>query len=155
MASKKVTTYLKEHRLENRILIFEESCATVDLAAKAAGVEPGQVAKSLTFWLGNNPIMVVMAGDRKVDNERYKARFGRRPRMLSCDEVSEVFGYSVGEVCPFVIKEGIPVYLDISLRRYNTLYPAAGSANSLVALSLEELEILSKRTDWVDVSKNS
>lgn len=153
MSKESVREYFMSHDLEDRILVFSSSCATVALAAHAAGVAAGQIAKSLTFWVGQAPIMVVMAGDHKVDNAKYKDQFGRRPKMLSREEVEEEIGHGVGEVCPFVIKEGVAVYLDSSLQRYDKVYPAAGSDHSLVGLTLEELEMHSHARSWIDVGQ--
>lgn len=153
MYDHRVFDYFQDQGLHDRILRFDQSCATVDLAAETAQIAPGQVAKSLSFWVGKDPLMVVMAGDRKVDNGKYKARFGRRPKMMTAAEALDVTGHAIGSVCPFVLKEAIPVYLDISLQGYDRVYPAAGTPDSLIGLDLAELVHHSQALGWVDVGK--
>ena len=152
MSIERVRDYLGKWGFQDRILEFEVSSATVELAAKAAGVEPARIAKSLTFATGEGTVMVVAAGDAKVDNPRYKAQFHTKAKMLTADEVAGRTGHEVGGVCPFALKEGVRVYLDESLRRFETVFPACGSANSAIELSIDELEMLSGGT-WVDVCK--
>ena len=152
MSIERVRDYLGKWGFQDRILEFEVSSATVELAAKAAGVEPARIAKSLTFATGAGTVMVVTAGDAKVDNPRYKAQFHTKAKMLTACEVAELTGHEVGGVCPFALKEGVRVYLDESLRRFETVFPACGSANSAIELSIDELEMLSGGT-WVDVCK--
>lgn len=153
MSIEKVRAYFAELGAENRIREFAESTATVELAAQAADVEPGRIAKSLTFKLEDRTILVVAAGDGKVDNGKYKAAFGGKAKMLTADEVVERVGHAVGGVCPFALNSGVEVYLDESLRRFPTVLPAAGSANSCIELTLPELERFAKTDRWVDVCK--
>lgn len=136
-----------------RIIETNESSATVELAAEALGCEAAMIAKSLTFDVKGEPIMIVAAGDMRVDNAKYKACFGTKAKMLSREEVSEKIGHDVGGVCPFGVKDGVKIYLDESLKRFEYVYPACGSSNSAVKLSLAELETLSRFTAWIDVAK--
>ena len=153
MAIKLVKEYFKQYGMEDRILEFEQSSATVELAAQAAGCEPERIAKTLSFWVGEQCVLIVATGDAKVDNGKYKATFGKKAKMLSFDEVEETIGHAVGGVCPFGIKDGVKVYLDVSLKRFETVFPAAGSSNSAIELTIAELEQYSKMEDWVDVCK--
>ena len=153
MSIEKVRSYLTRYGLDSRILEFETSSATVELAAAAAGCEPARIAKSLSFLVDGKAILVVAAGDAKVDNGKYKAQFGTKAKMLSPDQVVEMVGHAVGGVCPFGINEGVAVYLDSSLRRFETVFPACGSSNSAIELTIAELEKYSGRTSWVDVCK--
>lgn len=153
MGINKVKEYFKKYNIEDRILEFDVSSATVELAAKAAGCEPCRIAKSLTFMVNDQPIMVVAAGDVKIDNPKYKAQFGTKAKMLSPDQVESLIGFSVGGVTPFAINDGVTVYLDESLKRFETVFPACGSSNSAIELTIEELEKYSLFTDWVDVCK--
>ncbi len=140
-----------------RILEFEVSSATVELAARAVGVEEARIAKTLSFRLpegeGERILLVVAAGDARIDNPKYKARFHGKPRMLEASEAERLIGYAVGGVCPFGVNPGVEVYLDASLRRFETVYPAVGSSNSAICLTPRELEELSGALDWVDVCK--
>lgn len=145
--------HLKKAGLEDRIYEFEVSSATVELAAQAVGCEPAHIAKTLSFMADGGPILIVAAGDAKVDNRRYKEQFHTKAKMLSPDEVTEMVGHSVGGVCPFGVKDGVKVYLDQSLKRFDTVYPACGSANSAVRLDIEELERVSGYLGWIDVCK--
>ena len=154
MSIEKVRSYLTRYGLDSRILEFETSSATVELAAAAAGCEPARIAKSLSFLVDGNAILVVAAGDAKVDNGKYKAQFGTKAKMLSPDQVVEMVGHAVGGVCPFGINEGVAVYLDCSLRRFETVFPACGSSNSAIELTIPELEEASRCIQWVDVCKN-
>lgn len=142
---------LSEKGFEDRIMVFEVSSATVELAAAAVGTEPARIAKSLTFKVNGEPVMILCAGDAKVANSKYKAFFHTKACMLTRDEVHEMIGHDVGGVCPFGIKEGVRVYLDESLRRFDIVYPACGSSNSAVKLSIPELEKTSGFCEWVDV----
>ena len=153
MSIEKVRPYLKARGLGDRVLEFSVSSATVELAAQALGVIPARIAKSLGFKLEDRTILVVAAGDAKVDNRRYKEAFGGKAKMLTPEEAVERVGHAVGGVCPFAVKEGVEVYLDQSLRRFDTVYPAAGSASSAVELSLAELEAAAGPRGWVDVCK--
>ena len=153
MSIEKVRSYLTRYGLDSRILEFETSSATVELAAAAAGCEPARIAKSLSFLVDGKAILVVAAGDAKVDNGKYKAQFGTKAKMLSPDQVVEMVGHAVGGVCPFGINEGVAVYLDSSLRRFETVFPACGSNNSAIELTIPELERLSGSDAWVDLCK--
>ncbi|MBR6401610.1 MAG: YbaK/EbsC family protein [Firmicutes bacterium] len=153
MAIEKVKEYFKAFGIENRIREFDVSSATVELAAQALNCEPCRIAKSLTFMLGESPIMVIAAGDAKVDNAKYKAKFGAKAKMLKFDEVEPLIGHAVGGVCPFGINDGVKVYLDESLKRFDTVFPACGSSNSAIELNIEEMEKYSGYTEWVDVCK--
>ena len=153
MGINKVKVYFKQYNMENRILEFDVSSATVELAAQAAGCEPCRIAKSLTFMVNEKPVMVVAAGDVKIDNPKYKAQFGTKAKMLSPQQVEDLIGFSVGGVTPFAINDGVTVYLDESLKRFETVFPACGSSNSAIELTIEELEKYSLYTDWIDVCK--
>ncbi|MCI6956867.1 MAG: YbaK/EbsC family protein [Candidatus Faecousia sp.] len=153
MSIEKVRGYFQTVGIADRILEFDVSSATVELAAQALGCEPCRIAKTLSFCVDGAPILVVMSGDEKVDNAKYKARFGRKATMLFRDDAEPLIGHAVGGVCPFAVKEGVQVYLDESLRRFDTVFPACGSSNSAIELSIEELERYSHFTDWVNVSK--
>ncbi len=152
MSIEKVRAYFRRFGMEDRILEFSVSSATVELAAQALGVEGARIAKTLSFKLGERVLLVVCAGDTRVDNRRYKERFGGKAKMLTHDEAAELIGHAVGGVCPFAVPETVEVYLDESLRRFQTVYPAAGSSNSAIEMSMEELERFSGGT-WVDVCK--
>ena len=152
MSIEKVRAYFRRFGMEDRILEFPVSSATVELAAQALGVEGARIAKTLSFKLGERVLLVVCAGDTRVDNRRYKERFGGKAKMLTHDEAAELIGHAVGGVCPFAVPETVEVYLDESLRRFQTVYPAAGSSNSAIEMSMEELERFSGGT-WVDVCK--
>ncbi len=154
MSIDRVRQYFAAYGMENRILEFSESSATVELAAHAAGTEPARIAKSLTFMVEDHPVMIITAGDAKVDNPKYKAFFHTKAKMLTPEEVSSLIGHEVGGVCPFGIKEGVSVYLDISMKRFETMFPAAGSSNSAIELTLPELEKYSGSLGWIDVCKN-
>ena len=156
MSIEKVRSYLREFGMEGRILEFPVSSATVELAAKAAGVEPARIAKSLSFWVEERPILIVAPGDRKVDNKRFKARFHTKAKMLSHEEAHSRIGHDVGGVCPFALPEDVSVYLDVSLQRFPTIFPAAGSGNSAIELTCAELEhCASNFAGWVDVCKEA
>ena len=154
MSIEKVKAYFAQFGMEQRVLEFEVSSATVELAAQAAGVEPKRIAKTLSFLVGDSCILIVAAGDARVDNKKYKERFGVKAKMLAHDDVPEYIGHAVGGVCPFAVKEGVKVYLDESLKRFETVFPAAGSANSAIELTIPELEQYSKFDGWVDVCKD-
>ena len=153
MSIEKVRSYFRTLGIEERIREFPVSSATVALAAQALGVEEARIAKSLTFKLEERTIMVVAAGDAKIDNTRYKAAFGGKAKMLTAEEAVERVGHAVGGVCPFAVNEGVEVYLDASLRRFDTVFPAAGSASSAVELTCEELSRYARTDKWVDVCK--
>ena len=153
MSIEKVRAYFASVGLADRIQEFDVSSATVALAAQALGVEPGRIAKTLSFAQEEGAILVVAAGDAKVDNPRFKARFGMKARMLTPEDAVRLIGHAVGGVCPFAVNEGVPVYLDESLRRFDLVYPAAGSSNSGIGLTIPELEEHSHAAAWVDVCK--
>ena len=154
MAIEKVRTYFAQFGMESRILEMELSSATVELAAKAVGVEGARIAKSLSFMTKDGPILVIAAGDAKVDNSKYKHTFGVKAAMLKFDEVEELIGHAVGGVCPFAIRENVKVYLDESLKRFTTVFPACGSGNSAIELTIEELERYAQNFEgWVNVTK--
>ena len=154
MSIEKVRAHFQTLGIADRIQEFSVSSATVDLAALAVGVEGARIAKSLSFKVQEKPIIVVVAGDAKVDNTRYKAQFHTKAKMLTHEEAHELIGHDVGGVCPFALPEDVQVYLDISLRRFATVFPAAGSDNSAVELTCEELErYASNFVEWVDVCK--
>ncbi|MBQ1622660.1 MAG: YbaK/EbsC family protein, partial [Selenomonas sp.] len=138
-----------------RILEFAQSTATVELAAAAVGCEPGMIAKSMTFLVDGAPLLVVLAGDVRVDNHKFKAAFHRKGRMIPFDEVEGYIGHAPGGVCPFCIKDGVPVYLDASLRRFATIYPAAGNDHSAIRLTPEELYAFAGAAGWVDIAKTA
>ncbi len=153
MAIEKVREYFKQYGMEDRILEMEQSSATVELAALAVGVEPEDIAKTLSFKKGEETILVVTAGDRKIDNAKYKHYFGLKAKMLTPDEVLERVGHAIGGVCPFAVPKEVQVYLDESMKRFETVYPACGSGNSAIGLTCEELEKYSNSKAWVDVCK--
>lgn len=154
MSVEKVREYFKKYKIENRIQEFEESSATVELAANVLKCEPSRIAKTLSFKVEDKPILIVVSGDMKIDNSKYKAQFNKKAKMLSKDEVLELIGHPVGGVCPFAINNGVDVYLDESLKRFETVYPACGSSNSVIELTIKELEIYSNYIAWIDVCKS-
>ena len=145
--------YLSKWELDSRVIEFDVSSATVDLAADALGVESGMIAKSLSFNTGDKTILVIAAGDARIDNAKYKATFHCKAKMLSHDEVEPKTGHMVGGVCPFALNDGVDVYLDESLKKYDMVYPACGTASSAIGLSIPELEECSQSVGWVDVCK--
>lgn len=153
MSIEAVRIYLRQRGLEDRIIEFSQSSATVELAAEANHCEPARIAKTLSFALADGCILIVAAGDAKIDNGKYKARFGAKAKMLAPQEVLERVGHAVGGVCPFALKPGVTVYLDESLRRFDEVFPAAGNAASAVRLTPEELAQASNAKEWVDVCK--
>ena len=154
MSIDKVRLYFKSFNIDQRIIEFDVSSATVDLAAEALGLEGARIAKSLTFKVDEQPIMIVMAGDAKIDNAAYRHFFHAKAKMLTYEEVHELIGHDVGGVCPFALPENVKVYLDESLKRFKTVYPAAGSSNSAIELTCEELEKYSSNfVAWIDVCK--
>ncbi len=153
MSIEKAKAYLREVGFEDRVMEFEVSSATVELAAKAANVLPAQIAKSLTFKVDEKPVMILCAGDTKIDNSKYKGKFSCKATMLSPEEVDNLIGHSIGGVCPFGINEGVDVYLDESLKRFEYIYPACGNSQSAVKLTPEELGQISKFKEWIDVCK--
>ena len=153
MAIEKVKEYFAGFGIADRVRDFDVSSATVELAAAALGCEPCRIAKTMSFFVGENPILIVTAGDVKIDNGKYKARFGTKATMLKFEEVEPTIGHAVGGVCPFAINDGVAVYLDESLKRFETVFPACGSSNSAIELSIPELEKFSGFSEWVDVCK--
>ena len=154
MSIQKVRDYFKPFGIEDRIREFDVSSATVELAAVAVGVEGARIAKTLSFKVGEDPILVVAAGDAKVDNSKYKHFFGMKAKMLTPEEAVERIGHAVGGVCPFALPEDVKTYLDVSLKRFETVFPACGSSNSAIELTCEELEKYSSNfVSWVDVAK--
>lgn len=153
MSMERARAYLEKFGFQDRIQEFIESSATVELAAQRLGVEPARIAKTLFFKVEDHAILIVAAGDVKIDNPKYKAAFHTKAKMLSHDEVEELTGHMVGGVCPFGVKEGVEVYLDESLKRFTTVFPAVGTPASAIELTIPELEQLSGYTQWVDVCK--
>ena len=153
MSMERARAHLEKFGFQDRIQEFIESSATVELAAQCLGVEPARIAKTLSFKVEDHAILIVAAGDVKIDNPKYKAAFHTKAKMLSHDEVEELTGHMVGGVCPFGVKEGVEVYLDESLKRFTTVFPAVGTPASAIELTIPELEQLSGYTQWVDVCK--
>lgn len=153
MSMDKARAHLKRYGLEDRIIELHESSATVELAAQALGCEPDHIAKTLSFANGEGALLVLAAGCARIDNAKFKARFGMKARMLPAERVEALIGHAVGGVCPFGINPGIPVYLDESLKCYDIVYPAAGNAHSGVRLTVEELLRASEAEGFVDVTK--
>lgn len=150
-----VKKYFADNNIDKEILEFPVSSATVELAAQAAGVEPARIAKTLSFYTKekDGAILIVTAGDMKIDNSKFKHFFGMKAKMLSADDVERLTGHAIGGVCPFGNPEHTTVYLDISMKRFNTVFPAAGSSNSAVELTCDELEQFSGSKEWIDVCK--
>lgn len=153
MAIEAVKAYFQEHGMDARVQELAVSSATVELAAAALHCAPCRIAKTLSFMVAGSPILIVAAGDAKIDNPKYKAQFGTKARMLTPDEVETLVGHAIGGVCPFAVKEGVTIYLDVSLQRFSTVFPACGSSNSAIELTLAELEQHAGFTAWVDVCK--
>ena len=153
MSIQRAKEYLSRFGADTRVLEFEVSSATVELAAQAVGCAPARIAKTLSFRTDKGVILIVAAGDVKVDNPKYKARFGCKARMLPFEEVEPEIGHAVGGVCPFGVNEGVEVFLDESLHRFETVFPACGSSNSAIELTIPELERFSGYKAWVDVCK--
>lgn len=154
MAIEAVRAFFARQGIADRILEFDTSSATVELAAQALGCEPQRIAKTLSFMVNGHAVLVVAAGDARIDNPRFKAQFGTKAKMLRPNEAEELVGHAVGGVCPFAVKGGTEVYLDESLRRFHTVFPACGSSNSAIELTIAELEEYSSSLSWVDVCKN-
>ncbi len=153
MSLERAKAHLERFGLADRIQLFDVSSATVELAAQAVGCQPARIAKTLSFLLPEGPVLILAAGDARIDNSKYKAQFHTKAKMIPHDQVEELIGHGVGGVCPFGVKEGVPVWLDESLRRFDLVYPAAGTSNSAVKLTLAELEQASQALGWVDVCK--
>ncbi|WP_340386456.1 YbaK/EbsC family protein [Paenibacillus sp. FSL E2-0151] len=153
MAIEKVKDFFKQYGMDSEIIEFEVSSATVDLAATALDCEPERIAKTLSFMVNGQAVLVVAAGDAKVDNKKFKEYFKTKAKMLSPDEAIDMVGHAIGGVCPFAIKNDVSVYLDISLKRFDIIYPACGSSNSAIELTIEQLEKYSSYSEWIDVCK--
>jgi len=153
MSIERARAHLKKYNLDSRIREFEVSSATVELAARAVGVEPARIAKTLSYLVDGAAILIVAAGDIRVDNRKFKDSFHTKAKMLTPEQAAEMIGHAVGGVCPFGVNEGVKVYLDTSMKRFETVFPAAGTSSSAVELSIPELELASGFTAWVDVAK--
>lgn len=153
MSIEKGRAYFRAFGMEDRVLEFDVSSATVELAAKAVGVEGARIAKTLSFKTPDGCMLILAAGDARIDNHKFKDTFHMKAKMLSADEVMDLVGHPVGGVCPFGCNEGIPVYLDESLKRFETVFPAVGSANSAIELNLDELFRYANALAWIDVCK--
>ncbi|WP_026695573.1 YbaK/EbsC family protein [Peribacillus kribbensis] len=153
MSLQEVKAYFKQYEMEERIIESEESSATVELAAKALNCEPERIAKSLSFHLEDRVILIVAAGDAKVDNRKFRDEFGVKAKMLKGEEVEPLIGHPVGGVCPFAVNDGVEIYLDESLKRFHTVFPACGSGSSAIELTIPEMEEYSAHMKWVDVCK--
>lgn len=153
MSLERVLGFFESKGMAERVLILDESSATVELAAHALHCPPERIAKTLSFLVGDRPVLVVMAGDAKVNNSKFKAFFKEKARMLTAEQAEALVGHAVGGVCPFAVNEGVQVYLDSSLKRFETVFPACGSGNSAIELTLPELETLSNFISYVDVTK--
>jgi prolyl-tRNA editing enzyme YbaK/EbsC (Cys-tRNA(Pro) deacylase) len=153
MSIEKVRAYFEQMDVAERIQEFDVSSATVELAAQALGCEGKRIAKTLSFMTDKGAILIVAAGDVKIDNPKYKMQFGCKAKMLTHEQAAERIGHAVGGVCPFAVNEGVDIYLDESLRRFETVFPACGSSNSAIELTIEELERLSNANCWIDVCK--
>lgn len=153
MSIQRVREYFRGQGIEERIREFDSSSATVPLAALALGVAEARIAKTLSFRVQDDIVLIVMAGDARIDNPKYKARFHTKAKMLGHDEAAALVGHAVGGVCPFAVNDGVQVWLDESLRRFETVFPACGSGNSAIELTIAELETYAKPSGWVDVCK--
>lgn len=153
MSIEKVKAYFARYGMQDRVQEFAVSSATVELAAQAVQCEPCRIAKTLSFLVGETPVLIVTAGDAKVDNPKYKAQFATKAKMLTPEQAETLVGHAVGGVCPFAVNPGVRVYLDVSLRRFETVFPACGSSNSAIELTIPELEQYSGFMGWIDVCK--
>ena len=153
MSIQKVRDYFSQWGMEDKVMELTESSATVEEAAAALHTEGRRIAKTMSFLVGDQPILIVFAGDARVDNHKYKERFHKKASMIKADQVEDLIGHPVGGVCPFAIHPDVDVYLDESLKRFHTVFPACGTANSAIELTLDELMTYSKAREWVDVSK--
>ena len=154
MSVEKVREYFRQYAIEDKVRELEMSSATVELAAAALNCEPCRIAKTLSFSVNDNPILIVAAGDAKIDNKKYKDLFGVKAKMLAPDDVVAKIGHAIGGVCPFAVNEGVDIYLDESLKRFDTVFPACGSSNSAIELTIPQLEQYTPYKNWVDVCKN-
>lgn len=153
MSINKVKEYFNQLGISERIMEFNVSSATVELAAAALNCDPARIAKTLSFIIKERYALIVTAGDVKIDNAKYKAHFGAKAKMLTAEEVASIVGHSIGGVCPFAVNQGVEIYLDQSLKRFDTVFPACGSSNSAIKLTIDELSLYSKTDGWVDVCK--
>ncbi|MDK9708537.1 MAG: YbaK/EbsC family protein [Desulforhopalus sp.] len=153
MSLEAVKEYFSEYQMGHRIMVLDTSTATVEEAALAHGVDQDQIGKTLSFKLDNRPILIVVAGKAKIDNQKYKSHFAKKAKMLGAQEALEYTGHAIGGVCPFGLKGPVDVYLDVSLKKHQEIIPAAGDRNSSIRLTLEELEKYSNCKEWVDVCK--
>ena len=153
MSIEKCRAFFAARNMEDQVLEFPVSSATVELAAQAVGVIPARIAKTLSFWVGEHPVLIVAAGDAKVDNAKYKAHFHQKAKMLTAQEAVDRIGHAVGGVCPFALPEDVTVWLDISLKRFDTVFPACGSSNSAIELTPAQMEQYSGCLGWLDVTK--
>ena len=153
MSIEKGRAYFRQFGMEDRVLEFDVSSATVELAAQALGVDGARIAKTLSFKNGDGCMLILAAGDARIDNKKFKEKFHFKAKMLTADEVLEMVGHPVGGVCPFGINDGIDVYLDVSLERFETVFPAVGSGSSAIELNLDELFKYSNAIEWIDVCK--
>lgn len=153
MSVETVKEYFKKYGIDDRVKEFEVSSATVELAANALDCEPCRIAKTLSFLVDGKAVLVVAAGDAKIDNPKFKSHFNTKAKMLTYEEVQQMVGHGVGGVCPFAINDGVDVYLDVSLKRFDTVFPACGSSNSAIELTIDELMKYSGYLSWVDVCK--
>lgn len=154
MSIEKVRDYFSKYNMSDRILEFSVSSATVELAAKAVNCLPKQIAKTMSFLVNDEPILIVTAGDAKIANPKFKEKFKTKAKMIPFESVEQYIGHKVGGVCPFAINDNVTVYLDESLKRFETVFPAAGSENSAIELTIEELEKYSSFSEWIDVCKD-
>lgn len=153
MSVEKVKKYFAELGEPEKVVEFEESTATSEEAANVLNCEVGRIAKTISVFVKNEPILILLGGDMKVDNKKFKTQFGTRPKMIPIDEVEKFIGHAVGGVCPFAVNDGVKIFLDESLKRFDFIYPAAGSSNSIVKINLNEIEKYIKSSGWVDVAK--
>ena len=154
MSVEKVKKYFAAIGEPDKVVEFEESTATSEQAAQVLNCELGQIAKTLSVLVDKKPVLILMSGDMKLDNKKFKEKFSTRPKMIAVDEVENYIGHAVGGVCPFAVNDGVKIFFDESLKRYEFIYPAAGSSNSLVKLNLADLDKYIKSSGWIDVAKN-
>lgn len=153
MSYAKVKDYFEQYGMQDRVRLLDDSSATVELAAKALNCEESRIAKTISLLCVDESILIVTSGDKKIDNSKYRQEFGIKAKMIPYEQVESLIGHSVGGVCPFAINSGVKVYLDESLKRFDTVFPACGSSNSVIELSIEELVKYSSSIKWIDVSK--
>lgn len=153
MSIEKVREYLRQYGKDGDVIEFTESSATVREAAADLGTEEGRIAKSMSFIIGGNPVIIVLAGDGRIDNRKFKDTFHEKARMIPPEDVEAMTGHPVGGVCPFAINDGVKVYIDVSIKRFDTVFPAAGTPSSAIELAPEELFMISRSAGWVDIAK--